>query len=160
MPCFYYSPHVNASTKPENVPFTEAELGAHVLCMCPLMWQDQYNLNEKGMTPMDMCLLLTSLKAIECICTYEKGKSDNFEKSNKSSNKGKKGKKHSIPILRSRFPRKSALKSLRSIANYARSMGVHISRITHVIVIGMRRMKQKNLVSAPLRKRRKKKNIS
>jgi hypothetical protein len=40
MPCFYYSPHANASTKPENVPFTEAELGAHVLGMCPLQWQD------------------------------------------------------------------------------------------------------------------------
>jgi hypothetical protein len=88
MPCFYYSPHTNASTKPENIPFTEAELGAHVLCMCPFPWQDQYKLNKKGMTPMDMCLLLTSLEAIERICTYEKGKLDNFEKSNKSSNKG------------------------------------------------------------------------
>jgi hypothetical protein len=36
MPCFYYSPNANASTKPENVPFTEAELGAHALRMCPL----------------------------------------------------------------------------------------------------------------------------
>ena len=90
----YYSPHANASTKPENIPFTEAELGAHVLRMCPLMWQDQYNLNKKGMTPMDMRLLLTSLEAIERVCTYEKGKLDNFEKSNKSSNKGEKGKKH------------------------------------------------------------------
>jgi hypothetical protein len=36
MPCFYYSPNGNASTKPENVPFTEAELGSHVLRMCPL----------------------------------------------------------------------------------------------------------------------------
>jgi hypothetical protein len=70
MPCFYYSPHANASTKPKNIPFMEAELGAHVLCMCPLMWQDQYNLNKKGMTPMDMCSLLMSLEAIECICTY------------------------------------------------------------------------------------------
>jgi hypothetical protein len=34
MPCFYYSPNANASTKPKIVPFTEAELGAHVLCMC------------------------------------------------------------------------------------------------------------------------------
>ncbi len=34
-----------------------------------------------------------SLEAIECICTHEKGKSDNFEKSDKSSNKGEKGKK-------------------------------------------------------------------
>ncbi len=42
---------------------------------------------------MDMRLLLTSLEAIECICTYEKGKLDNFEKSDKSSNKGEKGKK-------------------------------------------------------------------
>ncbi len=93
MPCFYYSPNANASTKPENVPFREAELGAHVLHMCPLQWQDQYNMNKKGMTPMDMCSLLTLLEAIECVCTYEKGKLDTFEKSDKSSNKGKKGKK-------------------------------------------------------------------
>ncbi len=37
MPCFYYTPHANASTKPENVPFTEAELGAHVLHMFHLL---------------------------------------------------------------------------------------------------------------------------
>ena len=90
MPCFYYSPNANASTKPENIPFMEAELGAHVLHMCPIQWQDQYNLNKKGMTPMDMCLLLTLLEAIECVCTYEKGKS---ESSKKSSHKSKKGKK-------------------------------------------------------------------
>jgi hypothetical protein len=36
MPCFYYSPNANASTKPENVLFMEAELGSHVLRMCPL----------------------------------------------------------------------------------------------------------------------------
>jgi hypothetical protein len=76
MPCFFYSPHANASTKPENILFTEAELGSHVLRMCPLQWQDQYNMNEKGMMPMDMCSLLTLLKAIERICTYEKGKSE------------------------------------------------------------------------------------
>jgi hypothetical protein len=69
MPCFYYSPHTNASTKPEHVPFTEAELGAHVLRMCPLQWQDQYKMNKKGMTPMDMRLLLMLLEAIECVCT-------------------------------------------------------------------------------------------
>jgi hypothetical protein len=60
--------------------------------MCPLPWQDQYNMNEKGMTPMDIRLLLTSLEAIERICTNEKGKPDN-EKSEKSSCKGEKGKK-------------------------------------------------------------------
>jgi hypothetical protein len=57
------------------------------------MWQDQYNLNKKGMMLMDMRSLLMSLEAIECICTYKKGKLDNFEKSDKSSNKGKRGKK-------------------------------------------------------------------
>jgi hypothetical protein len=93
MLCFYYSPNANASTKPENIPLMEAELGAHLLRMCPLQWQDQYNMNKKGMTPMDMLLLLTSLKAIERVCTYEKGKLDSFEESDKSSNKGKKGKK-------------------------------------------------------------------
>ncbi len=106
MPCFYYSPNANASTKPENVPFTEAELGAHVLRMCPLQRQDQYNVNKKGMTPMDMRLLLASLEAIECIYTYEKGKLDTFEKSDKSSSKGKKGKKCSGTVSTVRVPKK------------------------------------------------------
>ncbi len=39
---------------------------------------------------MDMCLLLTLLKAIKHVCTYEKGIS---ESSKKSSHKSKKGKK-------------------------------------------------------------------
>jgi hypothetical protein len=91
MPCFFYSPNTNASTKPKNGPFMEAELGAHVLRMCPIHWQDQYNLNKKGMTLMDMRSLLTSLEAIECVCTYKKGK---LESSEKSSHKSKKGKKH------------------------------------------------------------------
>ncbi len=50
-------------------------------------------MNKTGMTPMDMCLLLTSSEVIEHIYTYEKGKLDTFVKSNKSSNKDKKGKK-------------------------------------------------------------------
>jgi hypothetical protein len=90
MPCFYYSPNANASTKPKNTPFTEAELGSHVLRMCPIQWQDHYNMNKKGMMPMDMCFLLTLLEAIKRICTYKKGK---LESSEKSSNKDKKGKK-------------------------------------------------------------------
>jgi hypothetical protein len=106
MPCFYYSPNANASTKPENVPFTEAKLGAHVLRMCPLQWQDHYNMNKKGMTPMDMHLLLTLLEAIERVCTYEKGKSDTFEKSNKSSNKGEKEKKRPGTNSTVRVPKK------------------------------------------------------
>jgi hypothetical protein len=106
MPCFYYSPHANDSTKPKNNLFLEAELGAHVLRMCPLLWQDQYNMNKKGMTPMDMRLLLTSLEAIEHICTHEKDKLDNHEKSDKSSYKGEKGKKHPGTNSTVRVPKK------------------------------------------------------
>jgi hypothetical protein len=58
-----------------------------------------------------------------------------------------------VVILRSGFPRKSVLRSLRSIANYARSMGVHIPCTTHMIVVGSRKTEQKNPVSAPLRKK-------
>jgi hypothetical protein len=103
MPCFYYSPHANASTKPKNIPFTEAELGAHVLCMYPLQWQDQYNMNKKGMTPMDMRSLLTLLEAIKRVCTYEKGK---LESSEKSSHKREKGKKHPGTDSTVRVPKK------------------------------------------------------
>jgi hypothetical protein len=147
MPCFYYSPNANASTKPENVPFPEAELGAHVLRMCPLTWRDQYNLNEKGMMPLDMRTLLTSLEAIECICTHEKGKQE--EKAEKSSFNGKKGKKGQVLILRPAFPRKPVLQK---IATYARSMGAHTRPTISVIVVSMRKTELKSLVSAPLRK--------
>jgi hypothetical protein len=106
MPCFYYSSNANATTKPENVLLTEAELGAHVLRMCPIQWQDQYNMNKKGITLMDMRLLLTSLEAIEHVCTYEKGKLDSYKKSEKSSNKGKKGKKRPGTNFLARVPKK------------------------------------------------------
>jgi hypothetical protein len=89
MPCFYYSSNANACTKPEYVLFMEAELGAHVLPMCPIQWQDQYNINKKGMMLMDMCSILTLLEAIERFCTNKKGKLDSYKKSEKSSNKGK-----------------------------------------------------------------------
>jgi hypothetical protein len=90
-------------TKPKNVPFMEAELGSHVLRVCPIQWQDQYNMNKKGMTPMDMRLLLTLLEAIECVCTYKKGKLESFEK---LSNKGEKGKKCPGTNSMARVPKK------------------------------------------------------
>jgi hypothetical protein len=106
MPCFYYSPNANASTKTENVPFTEAELGAHVLRICPIQWQDQYNMNEKGMMLMDVHSLLTLLEAIKRVCTYEKGKLDSYKKSKKSCNKGEKGKKRPGTNFPARVPKK------------------------------------------------------
>jgi hypothetical protein len=57
--------------------------------MCPLQWQDQFNMNKKGMTPMDMCSLLTLLEAIERVCTYKKGKLDTLRNPT-SLEKGKK----------------------------------------------------------------------
>jgi hypothetical protein len=74
--------------------------------MCPIQWQDQYNMNEKGMMPMDMNLLLTLLEAIKRICTNEKRKLDSYKKSKKSFNKGKKGKKHPGTNSTARVPKK------------------------------------------------------
>jgi hypothetical protein len=126
MPCFYYSPHTNASTKPENVPFMEAELGAHVLRMCLLPWQDQYNMNKKGMMPMDMRLLLTLLEAIERVYTHEKGKPD--EKSDKSSNKGKKGKKRPGISSTVRVPKKVRFEKHCNLCK--KHGGAHMTRST------------------------------
>ncbi len=103
-------------------------------------------MNKKGMTPMDMCSLLTSLEAIERVYTYEKGK---LESSKKSSHKSEKGRNALVLIPRSGFPRKFAL---RSIATCARSMGAHIPRTTLVIVIGLKRTERRNPIFAPLRK--------
>jgi hypothetical protein len=63
-------------------------------------------MNKKGMTPMDMRLLLTSLEVIERVCTYKKGKPDNNEKSDKSFYKGEKRKKHPGPDTTVRVPKK------------------------------------------------------
>jgi hypothetical protein len=81
LPCWYYSPSYVAGMTPANVPFTEADLESHVLRMCPHQWQDQYNLQEKGMTPMDMhSLHQASLKAIERLCTHKKAHAPSGEK--------------------------------------------------------------------------------
>jgi hypothetical protein len=74
--------------------------------MCPLQWQDQYNMNKKGMTLMHMRSLLTLLEAIECICTYEKGE---LESSQKSSHKSEKGKKCPGTKATVRVPKKVCL---------------------------------------------------
>ncbi len=72
LPCWYYSPsYINGMT-PAIVPLTEADLASHILWMCLHQWQDQFNLQEKGMTPVDMHSLQASLEAIECVCTPKK----------------------------------------------------------------------------------------
>ncbi len=64
MLCFYYSPNANASTKPENIPFTEAELGAHVLCICPLQWQDQSIIDSR------LCRLHSDAGSLATMCHF------------------------------------------------------------------------------------------
>jgi hypothetical protein len=103
-------------------------------------------MNKKGMMPMGMHSLLMSLEAIKCLCTHEKAKLEFYEK---ASHKGKKGKKHPGTQSKARVPKKVCL---RSIATCARSMGVHIPCTTLVIVVGLRKMERRNLISAPLRK--------
>jgi hypothetical protein len=71
------------------------------------MWQDQLNLHEKGMTPVEMHLLLMSLKAIEHVCTQEKSKAQSGEK---ASNKGKKGNKQPGTDATIRVPKKACPK--------------------------------------------------
>jgi hypothetical protein len=146
MPCFYYSPNGNACTKPKNVPFTEAELGSHVLRMCPIQLQDQYNLNKKGMTPMDMRSLLTSLEAIERICTHEKAI---WNLPRKLLTRVRKGRSILVPSQRLGFPRRSVL---RSTVTCARSMVASIPCTILVIVVGLRKTERRNLISASLRK--------
>ncbi len=90
LPCWYYSPSYNAGMTLANVPFTKADLASHVLWMCLHQWQDQYNLQEKGMTPMDMHSLQASLEAIEHIFTHEKTQAPSGEK---ASHKNKAGAK-------------------------------------------------------------------
>ncbi len=71
LPCRFYSPNVKPTTIPANVPFTKADLVdlvSHVLRMCSLTWQDHFSPHEKGMTHVDMHLLLMSLDAIERVC--------------------------------------------------------------------------------------------
>ncbi len=99
------------------------------------------------MTPLDMRTLLTSLEAIERVCTYEKGKQE--EKAEKSSFNGKRGKKGQVLILRPAFPRKPISQK---IATYTRSMGAHTRPTVPVSVVSMRKTELKSLVSAPLTK--------
>jgi hypothetical protein len=90
LPCWYYSPSYVTGMVPAKVSFTEADLASHILQMCPHQWQDQYNLHEKGMTPMDMRTLLASLEAIECVCTHKKAPAPSGEKASQKSKAGAK----------------------------------------------------------------------
>ncbi len=90
LPCWHYSLSYDAGMMPVIFLFSEADLSSHVLRMCPHQWQDQYNLQEKGVAPMDMHSLQASLEAIEIVCTPEKAHAPS---SKKASHKNKAGAK-------------------------------------------------------------------
>ncbi len=146
MPCLYFSLIANASTKSENVPFIEAQLGSHLLSMYSISWQDQYNHNNKGMMLMDLHLLLILLKVIERVCTHETAK---LKFSKRLLTRTRKGRSILVPSLWPGFSRRSIL---RSIVTCARSMGACIPHTILVIVICFRKTERRNLVSVPLRK--------
>ncbi len=133
LPCWYYSPSYKAGMMLAIVLFSEADLASDVLWMCPHQWQDQYNLQEKGMTPMDMHSLQASLKVIERVCTWKKPMCNPARKLLTRTRQEPSG-----PVLepQSRFPRKSVL---RGLANYVRNMGAHILRTLLRTVEGTRK---------------------
>ncbi len=78
---------------------------------------------------MDMHLLLTLLEAIKHVCTYEKGKSDSYGKSEKSSNKGEKGKKCPGINFLARVPKKFRIeKHCNLCKNYGGAHTMHNTR--------------------------------
>jgi hypothetical protein len=114
LPCWFYSPSIKPPTTLANVPFTEADQASHILQVCPFTWQNQFNLHKKGITPLDMHLLLMSLKAIERVCTQEKS---NAQSNKKASNKGKKGSKQPGTDSTFRVPKKACTKTHYNLCN-------------------------------------------
>jgi hypothetical protein len=111
--------------KPANVLFTEADLESHVLRMCLHQWQDQYNLQEKSMTPMDMRSLQASLEAIERVCTPEKA---HVQSGKKASHKNKAGAKQPSTGATKQAPKKVHFE--RSCKLCKKHGGVHTTHAT------------------------------
>ncbi len=125
LPCWYYSPSYVTRMTPVNVPFMEADLASHILQMCLHQWQDQYNLQEKGMTPMDMRTLQASLKAIERVCTHEKAPALSGEK---ASHKNEAGAKQPSTGATIRVPKKVRFE--KSCELFKKYGGMHTTHAT------------------------------
>jgi hypothetical protein len=124
LPCWYYSPSYNAGMTPENAPLIKAYLASQVLWICPHQWQDQYNLQDKEMTPMDIALFKLLSRLLSVWVPQRKPMHNPARKLLRRTRQ-----EPSSPVLepRSKFPRESVS---RSPANYARNMGV---RIPHML---------------------------
>jgi hypothetical protein len=100
-----YSPSTNTTMIPANILFTEAEaeLESHVLWVCPLQWQDQYNLHEKGMMLLNMCLLIPFLRLLS---TYVPRKRPTAHNPRKLPPRTRMARSDLAPNLRPELPRK------------------------------------------------------
>jgi hypothetical protein len=98
---------------------------------------------QKGHDAMDMHPLPTLLEAIDRICTYKKGK---LESSEKSSNKGKKGKKRPGTNSTARVPKKVHLEK------YCNLCKKHGGAYTMHNTRDCCRFERRNPISVPLRK--------
>ncbi len=146
LPCWYYSPSVKPSRIPMNIPYDKADLASLLLWMCPHTCQDQFNLHKKGMTPVDMRLLLLSLKAFERICTK---KDPIHNPMRRLLTRARRETRGLVPSLWARLPRKLAP---RSILTSARSMGACIPCTIPRIVVGTRKTGWSNPIFTPPRK--------
>jgi hypothetical protein len=121
---------------PANVLFTKTDLASQVLWMCLHQWQDQYNLQEKGMTTMDMHSLQAYSRLSSACVPRRKPMYNPARKLLRRTRQ-----ETSNPVLepQSKFPRKSIL---RSPANYARNMGACIPHMLPRTVAGRRKTEQ------------------
>jgi hypothetical protein len=89
-----------------NVPFTEADLASHKhACTC-----GRISSTFKGGTPVDMRLLLLSLKAIERVCGQERSEKSNASHDKKASHSKKKGTNRPGTDNNARVPKKARTK--------------------------------------------------
>ncbi len=61
------------TTRKGNIPFGEADLAAIVLASVPMLWQNQYNLNQHSTVPESTRTLLPDLEAIERVMEEKQG---------------------------------------------------------------------------------------
>ena len=97
LPSIYNSPKATESTQ-LAVPYTEAQLAIQLLRMCPVHWQNQYDLNQNTV-PQDTRRLLAVLENIEKLSTSStvpkspsNGNTGGHAKSNGNPEKGGKRK--------------------------------------------------------------------
>ena len=90
LPSLFLSPKANSATKPVTL-LEDADLATHLLRMCPVKWQRQYDLMENS-TPVSTRALLMVLENIESNAELD-DKSPSKDKASNDSHNPKKAKK-------------------------------------------------------------------